>query len=78
MYFEQENSGTYNFIAGMLLGAVIGASIALLSAPTSGKRTRRKLVRAVDGARRSAEDQLDDWGEDVRTALRSSRRRLRI
>jgi len=78
MYFEQEDSGTYNFIAGMMLGAVIGASIALLSAPSSGKRTRRKLIKAVSDAGRNATDHLEDWGDDMRSTLRSQRRRLRI
>jgi hypothetical protein len=32
MYYDEE-SGAVNFVAGMLLGAVLGASLALLTAP---------------------------------------------
>jgi hypothetical protein len=38
MYYDEE-SGALNFVAGMLLGAVIGASLALLTAPQSGRKT---------------------------------------
>lgn len=75
MYYEDEK-GTFNFIAGVLLGAVMGASIALLAAPDSGKRTRRKLVRVVS----TAGDQLEDWGDDLGEMIsrRGRRRRRRL
>jgi gas vesicle protein len=47
MYYEKE-SGALNFIAGLAIGAILGASVALLTAPQSGKRTRRKIVRVVE------------------------------
>src|SRR5690606_27038137 len=52
MYYD-EDSGAVTFIAGILLGAVVGASLALLTAPQSGKRTRRRLIEAVSTARDS-------------------------
>src|SRR5690606_10138849 len=48
MYYEDEN-GALNFIAGMLIGAVVGATVALLAAPYTGKKTRRRLMKAMSG-----------------------------
>jgi gas vesicle protein len=76
LYYEKE-SGALNFVAGLAIGAVFGASIALLMAPEPGKRTRRRVVRAVSAARDLAPD---DWGEvsgQVQRLIRRGRRRMR-
>ena len=39
------------FALGIVLGAVVGAAIALLFAPISGGLTRRKIVEGVDRVR---------------------------
>ena len=44
--------GVGGFAAGMMFGALIGAGIALLLAPESGERTRRRLPAARAAARR--------------------------
>ena len=64
MYYDDE-SRAVNFFAGMVLGAVIGASLALLTAPQSGKRTRRRLLRAVGTARDSAGARWRDLADDM-------------
>jgi gas vesicle protein len=76
MYFEDQKN-TFNFVSGLIIGALVGAGIALMAAPTSGKRTRRKMLRRVMNARRAAGDQVEDWTADLRSAVRSGRRRLR-
>lgn len=76
MYYDEE-SGTLSFVAGLLIGAVLGASVALLAAPQSGRRTRRRLVGAVTDAREAMNERLGDVGDDVRSALRVARRRTR-
>jgi len=76
MYYE-EDSGTVRFVAGLLIGAVLGASIALLAAPQSGERTRRRLVRAAEGVRDSAADRGDSLTDDVQAAVQAGRRRVR-
>jgi gas vesicle protein len=73
LYYEKE-SGALNFWAGLAIGALVGASIALLTAPQSGKRTRRKLTHAV---REGAEDGWDSVAAEVRRKLRQRRRRMR-
>ena len=76
MYYD-EDSGALRFVAGLLIGAVLGASVALLIAPRSGQRTRRRIVRAVEGARDSASDRWQGLTDDVEAAVRAGRRRIK-
>jgi YtxH-like protein len=48
------------FTAGIAVGAVLGAAVALLFAPASGEETRHSLRRRV---RRDRDDYDDVWGE---------------
>jgi gas vesicle protein len=77
MYYD-EDSGAINFVTGVLVGAVIGASLALLAAPQSGRKTRRKLLRAVSTARESAGDRWEDLSDEVRSAVDTGRKRVRL
>ncbi len=65
MEYDNEG-GLVNFFAGLLLGAVIGAGVALLSAPQSGRRARRRLRRAVVDMKDSATDRWEDLADDVK------------
>ena len=76
MYYE-DNKSHLHFVSGLLIGAVIGAGVALLAAPDSGRRTRRKMLRGVTTVRRKAGTRVDEWAEDLREALRANRRRRR-
>lgn len=77
MYYDEE-SGAINFVAGMLLGAVLGASLALLTAPQSGRKTRKRLIRAVSSAREVAGDRWEDLAEEVQDAVRAGRKKVRL
>jgi gas vesicle protein len=77
MYYDEE-TGTVNFVAGLLIGAVIGASLALLSAPQSGKRTRRRIVRAVTDATDVAGGKWTDLADELQGAVRAGRKRIRF
>lgn len=55
-----------NFISGLLLGTVIGAGVALLTAPRPGRKTRRRLKRAAEGVRDTASDRLDQLADEVK------------
>src|SRR3954465_2047454 len=48
------------FTAGIAVGAILGAAVALLFAPASGEATRDSLRRRV---RRERDDYDDIWGE---------------
>ena len=75
MYYDDPKR-TYPFLTGLLVGAMVGAGIALLAAPNSGRRTRKKMLRRVMHTGRDAGDRLDDWAGEFRTALRAGRRRF--
>lgn len=79
MEYDHETQ-VLNFISGLLLGAVLGAGIAILTAPEAGRRTRRKLRRKAGDLTESASDRWEDLAEDVRgrvdDAIRGARKRL--
>jgi gas vesicle protein len=65
--FEREReSHVFSFVSGLLLGAVIGAGIALLAAPESGHKTRKRLRRTAVGLKKSAGDRLDDLADEMK------------
>ncbi len=75
MSYDEEH-GAVSFFSGLLLGFAVGAGVTLLVAPQSGRRTRRALVRSVEDAADTASDRWDDLSDEVRTAVRSSRKKL--
>jgi len=52
--------------------------VALLTAPQSGRKTRRRLLKAVSTARDSASGRFDDLADDVRSAVETGRKRIRL
>jgi gas vesicle protein len=76
-----EDGGQFNFVAGMVFGALIGAGAALLMAPDSGKKTRKRLGRAADDLKESAADRWDEIADDVKDkvdeALATAKKRVR-
>ncbi len=70
---EAGNGGLRTFAAGMLIGALVGAGIALLLAPSSGEETRRMIARR---ARRLADDARERY-EEARHRLHRLRERRR-
>lgn len=70
---EGGNSGVRTFAAGLLIGALVGAGIALLVAPQSGEETRRTIARR---ARRLAADARERY-EEARHQLHRARERRR-
>ena len=75
MYYE-DDSPVVSFMSGLVVGAAIGAGLALLLAPQSGKRTRRHLARSVEGFRDSAADRLDDVSGELRSVVKTGRKKL--
>ena len=58
-----EKSGSKNiggFISGILIGGILGSAIAMLFAPMTGKKLRRKISNATD-------DMLEDVSGYVET-----------
>ena len=58
------------FLAGLAIGALVGAGVALLFAPQSGEETRRDVSRKARRLARDARDRYDDVRDRVRRARR--------
>jgi len=60
-------------VGGLMLvaGGVIGAGLALLFAPQSGKATRKNITRYARKARRKTEDIVDDFSHNVSKMVES-------
>ena len=76
------DSGRSDFAAGIILGAVLGAGLALLLAPRSGEQARERLREAgmemTQRAREKAEDLRDrarEKVEEIRAQVREGRAR---
>ena len=74
------DSRVLNFVSGLILGAVIGAGVALLTAPEPGRTTRRRLRRTAARLKGKAgnrwEELADDVGKRVGESVRGARKRL--
>lgn len=77
MYYD-DDTGAVTFMSGVLFGALLGASVALLLAPNAGKKTRRKLIRGLSSAREEATGRWDDISDEVRSAVEAGRKKVRI
>ena len=79
MEYDHEGQ-VFNFIAGLVLGAIIGAGIAVLTAPAPGRKTRKRVRRVANELKRTAGDRFDELTDDVRDrvggAVKGARKRL--
>ena len=65
------------FALGLVMGALLGAGAALLTAPQSGATTRRLIRRQVSDLREDAGDVWGDLGAELRHVVNRGRRRLK-
>jgi hypothetical protein len=70
-------TGMLGFVGGLVLGALVGAGIALLVAPERGRTLRRKLVRRIRNAGDDIRDDVDHLRDAAERRLARRRRRLR-
>jgi len=56
---------------GLVLGAVVGMAIALISAPYPGQETRRRLAQQVDKMKRQGEEQIEQIRPSSATSSKS-------
>lgn len=68
MHDNEEKGVALNFLAGVGLGAIIGAGIALLFAPKSGPETRDDIKKAMHDLSKSTEDLRKRSAEMVESA----------
>ncbi len=70
-------TGMLGFVGGLVLGALIGAGIALLVAPQRGRSLRRKLARRIRDAGEEIRDDFEGLTDAARRSVARRRRRLR-
>ena len=70
---EEPKSVVLNFLAGMGLGALVGAMTALLLAPKSGPETRQDLKTAADDLRAKADKVVQDLSESSEELVKKSK-----
>ena len=63
---QRGRSGTVGFIAGLVLGALVGAGVALLVAPERGAVTRRRLKKMVRNLKDDASERIAGFRDDLR------------
>ena len=63
-------------VGNLLLGVVIGAGVALLFAPRSGRATRREIKRRAIRVRDAAEQTVTDVRDNVVDRFEDARRRV--
>ena len=65
----REYRGNEGMMMGLVVGAVLGAGVALLMAPATGTETRRKLGEAARRAGGDARNRLDDVAGRVKDGV---------
>ena len=61
---DRDNSAMVGALM-LVAGGIIGAGVAILFAPQSGKRTRRDIVRYAKKTKNKAEDIVDDFSDSI-------------
>ena len=79
---EHHEAHSVTIVSVFLLGAMVGAGIALLATPEAGTRTRRRIRRVAGELRNSASDHWDDLATDVKDrvddAVHGARKRFHL
>lgn len=76
--FEEGGApGGGSFLSGLLVGAAVGAVLALAFAPRSGEETRRLVRRRTGELAKGAGKRVRSARDDVREALREKKDALR-
>ena len=69
---EERHGPARPFAAGLLIGALMGAGVALLFAPQSGEETRRMIRKRSKKIAAGAQDRFDDVKNRIRAARRKA------
>ncbi|MDA8325846.1 MAG: YtxH domain-containing protein [Nitrospiraceae bacterium] len=58
-------NSTSNMVLSFTIGGLLGAGLALIFAPHSGEKTRRKIMDAIDDAK----EEISDYAERIKAKL---------
>lgn len=70
---HDEGHGTGTVLLSFLLGGAIGAGIALLLAPRSGRETRKKIKELAEDIKEKAEELADDVKDKISSTVHSGK-----
>ncbi len=63
--FQDDNDKTGTILISFLIGGIIGAGVALLLAPQSGRKTRKQLLDAAEDVRDYASEYAKKLKEKI-------------
>jgi gas vesicle protein len=69
------NDNSIKIGGAILIGGLIGAAIALLYAPKSGRQTRKDIIRAARRGKNSTVDLIEDTIDDINDFVNDLRER---
>lgn len=64
------------FLAGFVIGGLVGAATALVLAPQSGAETRAQIAAKGEELRRAGEEQFTGYRENIGSAVTDARSRV--
>jgi gas vesicle protein len=70
---NDERCSSGNVVLAFVLGGIVGAGIALLMAPQSGRETREKIKEFADETRKKAGDYAGQVKDKVSSAVESGK-----
>lgn len=70
-YLNEESRSGAAGMSGFMLGAIVGASVALLFAPAAGTDTRRKLGETAKRLGSAAKDRMQEGKEQIQNRFQS-------
>ena len=70
---EEKGFSTGAVVISFLVGGLVGAGVALLTAPQSGKETREKIKDLADDAKEKIKDLAEDAREKIKDTYRHGR-----
>ncbi len=73
---NEEKNVVVNFLAGLGLGALVGAATALLLAPKPGTETRQDIANAADDLKNKANKVVQDLSESSDELVKKSKELL--
>jgi gas vesicle protein len=71
-----DNDRVSSFLLGIMVGSVIGGVTALLLAPTSGKKLRRKISDKAEDFYEDAQDYYESGKEKVEEIYKEGRKKV--
>jgi len=74
---DERGLGMASLLLAFISGAVVGGSLAMLTAPRSGAETRKKVRAFADNMEERAKETVDETEEKMRALMQEGKERLK-